>query len=120
MEPATIAIAAVTFIAGGIAAGSLEEIGKEIYGKVKESLKPDEIIKLDLLEKYPESKELKGEVVEVLTKQLEAKPELVNELDELLKKVNIPTSSNAFNQQQGKTNINIQNSPSSKVKFNEK
>lgn len=60
MEPATIAIAAVSFIALEIAAGGLKEIGKDIYGKVKESLKPDEIIKLDLLEKYPESKELKG------------------------------------------------------------
>jgi hypothetical protein len=120
MEPSTIAVAAVSFIALEIAAGGLKEIGKDIYGKVKEALKPDEIIKLDLLEKYPESRELKGEVAEVLTKRLEAKPELVKELDELLKKANVPASSTNINIQQGKTNINVQNSPSSEVKFNEK
>lgn len=87
MEPATIAIATVSFIALQIATGGLKEIGKEIYGKVKDSLKPDEIIKLDLLEKYPESKELKGEVVEVLTKHLETTPELAKELNELLKQI---------------------------------
>jgi hypothetical protein len=87
MEPATIAIAAVTFLAGGIAGGGLEEIGKDIYGKIKNRFKPDEIIKLDLMEKYPEVKELQGEVTEVLTKHLEASPEFSNELAELVKRI---------------------------------
>lgn len=84
--PANIAIAAVSFIALEIVAGGLKEIGKEIYGKVKGSLKHDELIKLDLLEKYPESKELKSEVAEALTKHLETSPELAKELEELLKR----------------------------------
>lgn len=120
MDFPTIAMMAVSFIALEITAGGLKEIGKDIYGKVKESLKPDEIIKLDLLEKYPESKELKGEVAEVLTAHLTEKPDLAASLEELLKKADFTHSSSNINIQQGKTNANIQGSPNSQIKLNEK
>lgn len=118
MEPATIAIAAVTFLAGGIAGGGLEEIGKDIYGKIKERFKPDEIIKLDLMEKYPEVKELQGEVAEVLTKHLEANPELSSELAELLKQ--IPASQIKQNTMniEGDGSIGIQDVSGSDIKIN--
>lgn len=113
--PANIAIAAITFIGLEISAGGLKEIGKEIYGKVKESLKPEEMIKLDLFEKYPESKELKGEVAEALIKHLEADSDLASKLDELLQKAQVSTSKTNINIQKGKENYNIQDSPGAKI-----
>lgn len=118
MEPATIAIAVVSFIALEIAAGGLKEIGKDIYGKVKESLKPEEITTLNLLEKYPESNELKGEVAEVLTKQLEAKPELAKELDELLKQIPAGQIKQNTIDINGDNNIAIQDISGSNIKIN--
>ena len=120
MDYSGIAAAAASFIALEITAGGLKEIGKDIYGKVKNTLNPDEIITLGLLEKHPQSKELQGEVAEVLTAHLTEKPDLAADLHELLKKANFTDASSNFNIQQGKTNINIQSSPNSQIKFNDK
>ena len=46
------------------------------------------MITLNLLEKYPESKELQGEVAEVLTKRLEENPEIATQLENLLQPEN--------------------------------
>ena len=90
MEPTTIAIAAVAYIALQIAEGGLKEIGKDIYGKVKASLQPEEIIALNLLEKYPKSEEIKIEVAQTLAKRLAEQPSLAGELEELLNKLPAP------------------------------
>ena len=50
----------VGFISLQVASGFLKEHGKEIYHKVKGLLTDDELISLNLLEKYPESKELQA------------------------------------------------------------
>lgn len=119
IEPTTIAVAAVAYIALKIAEGGFEEIGKDIYGKVKNSLKPDELIKLNLLESNPEDNKLQGEVAEILAKRLEEKPEIAEQLQRLLQSVN--QSSVNINRQEGsETNINVQGNQNTSFNFNPK
>ncbi|HEX8249451.1 MAG TPA: hypothetical protein VF599_14830 [Pyrinomonadaceae bacterium] len=118
----TLALMLVTYIAANVATGFFEEPGKELYQKVKGLLKPDEMITLNLLEKYPENKDLQGEVATALDTHLKANHEVAAQLEELLKTIN-QTSANTstnFNQQQGETNINVQGNQGSPVNFNQK
>jgi hypothetical protein len=118
----TLALTAVAYIAAHVATGFLEEPGKELYQKVKGLLKPDEMITLDLLEKYPENKDLQSEVASALETRLQANPDIAGQLEKLLKTVNqtsVNTSTN-FNQQQGETNTNIQGNQNTNVNLNPK
>ncbi|MDQ6786764.1 MAG: hypothetical protein M3033_08130 [Acidobacteriota bacterium] len=83
MDLVTIA----SFISLEIASGFLKEHGKEIYHKAKGLLTPEEITTLDLLEKYPKSKELQGEIETALEKHLKANPEISEDFEKLLVKL---------------------------------
>jgi hypothetical protein len=118
----TLAITIVGYIAANVATGFLEEPGKELYQKVKGLLKPDEMITLNLLEKYPENKDMQSEVATALDTHLKANPDIAAQLEELLKTINqtpANTSTN-FNQQQGETNTNIQGNQNSNINLNPK
>lgn len=114
MTFATIA----TFVSLEIASGFLKEHGKEIYHKVKELLTPDELISLNLLEKYPESRELQGEVATTLRTHLEANPDIAKELEALIEK--LPTSETKQNTitQTGDGNTAVQDVHGSKININ--
>lgn len=118
----TLALMLVTYIAANVATGFLEEPGKELYQKVKGLLKPDEMIKLNLLEQVPDSPKLQGEVAAALDTHLKASPDIAEQLEKLLEGVNqtsVNTSTN-FNQQQGETNTNIQGNQNSNINLNPK
>ncbi|MDQ3801055.1 MAG: hypothetical protein M3384_16655 [Acidobacteriota bacterium] len=117
----TLGLMLVTYIAANVATGFFEEPGKELYQKVKGLFTPDEMIKLNLLEQVPDSPKLQGELAAALDTHLKASPDVAAQLEELLKTINqtpANTSTN-FNQQQGKTNINIQGNQGSPVNFNQ-
>jgi hypothetical protein len=95
MEPAIVA----TFIVLEIASGFLKEHGKEIYHKAKGLLTPEEIITLDLLEKYPESKELQGEIETVLEAHFKANPKISKDVEELLVKLKQNISTKITNEE---------------------
>lgn len=78
-------ISIATFISLEIASGFLKEHGKEIYGKVKEVLRPEELITLNLLENQPESGELQQQLAGLIGTQLAANPNLARECEALLK-----------------------------------
>ena len=119
MEPTTIAVAAVAYIALQIAEGGLKEIGKDIYGIVKDSLKPEELIQLNLLESKPEDKELQTKVAGLLAARLEEKPETVEQIQRLLQSAN-HASVNINRQEGGETNINLQGNQNTSFNFNPK
>lgn len=98
------------FIAREAASGFLKEQSKDIYQKVKDLLKPEELISLNLLEKYPESKELQGEIASTLKTRLEENPDIAKELEVLLAK--LPSSKTTHNTttQKGNANISVQGS----------
>lgn len=104
-----------TFISLEVASGFLKEHGKELYHKVKALLTPQELISLNLLEKYPESKELQGEVTSALKTHLETNPDIAEELEALL--VTLPAFAAKQNtiDQAGNGNIAVQDVHGSKI-----
>src|SRR5215213_2864051 len=77
----------VGFISLQVASGFLKEHGKEIYHKVKGLLTDDELTSLNLLEKYPESKELQDRFAGELKAHLETNPDIAEQLEGLIKKL---------------------------------
>ena len=112
-------ITIATFISLEVASGFLKEHGKEIYHRVKGLLTPEELISLNLLEKYPESKELQGEVASALENHLEANPDIAKELEGLLARLPAPETKQNVITQAGDGNIAIQDTHGSKITVNE-
>jgi hypothetical protein len=77
----------VGFISLQVASGFLKEHGNEIYHKVKGLLTDDELISLNLLEQYPESKELQDRFAGELKAHLETNPDIAEQLEGLIKKL---------------------------------
>jgi hypothetical protein len=102
----------VGFISVQVASGFLKEHGKEIYQKVKGVLTDDELISLDLLEAYPENKELQDKVAGQLKAHLETSPAIAEELEALIAK--FETKQNALSQT-GDDNIALQDVHGSKI-----
>lgn len=103
-------ISIATFISLEVASGFLKEHGKEIYQKVKDLLTPDELTTLNLLEQYPDSKKLQGEVEATLKTHLESNPDAAEELEALIAKLpKTETTRNTANQS-GSANISVQGS----------
>ncbi|MGC2235266.1 MAG: hypothetical protein WA584_03845 [Pyrinomonadaceae bacterium] len=108
------------YIALEIASGFLKEHGKEIYHKAKGLLTPGEITTLGLLEQYPDSQKLQGEVAAALETHLQSNPAAAEELSELVNQLKAASNKTSYNYQQGETNINIQNSEGSRIDLNKK
>jgi len=119
MDPTTLAATAIGFIAGEIASGGLKEIGKEVYQAVKGAFKPEEFTFLELLEKYPENKDIQAEVAGKLEQCLIESPEAMDQLQLLLAKANQQSALNSYNvnNQKGKININVQGNQNSPVRL---
>ena len=107
-----------TFIGLEIASGFLKEHGKEIYHKAKSLLTPDELITLNLLEKYPQSKELQSEVTSALQAHLEANPDIAQELEVMLNKLPAFEAKQNAITQTGDGNIAVQDIHGSKIDIN--
>ena len=107
-----------TFISLQVASGFLKEHGKEIYQKVKGLLTPEELISLDLLEKYPESKELQGEVATALETHLGANPDVAQELTALLEKLPAFEAKQNTITQTGDGNTAVQDIHGSEININ--
>jgi hypothetical protein len=106
------------FIALEIASGFLKEHGKEIYHKAKDLLTPDEIITLNLLEKYPNSKELQGEVATSLETHLKSNPKIAKELEELIKQLPLSQVMRNTITQTGDSHIAVQDTKDSNININ--
>ena len=105
----------VGFISLQVASGFLKEHGKEIYHKVKGLLTDDELISLNLLEKYPESKELHDRFAGELKAHLETNPDIAKQLEGLIKKLpSFEKKQNALSQT-GEANIALQDVHGSKI-----
>lgn len=116
----TLALMVVVYLAANVATGFLEEPGKELYQKVKGLLKPDEMIKLNLLEQVPDSPKLQGEVATALDAHLQANPAIAAQLEALLKQASVSqTKQNTLNQS-GTGHIALQDVTGSDIKINQK
>lgn len=109
-----------SYIALEIASGFLKEHGKEIYHKAKDLLTPEEITTLNLLEQYPDSPKLQGEVAAALETRLQSNPIIAEELSELIKQLKSASNKTNINIQQGESNVNIQGNENSPINFNQK
>jgi hypothetical protein len=105
-----------TFICLQIASGFLKENGKEIYGKVKELLRPEEFITLNLLENEPGSGELQQQVAGLIATQLAANPDLAQECEALLEKFRAAIKNQIT--QTGDGNIAMQGVHGSQISIN--
>lgn len=92
-----------------------------ILDKVKKLLKPDEIIKLNLLEDYSDSTKLQKEVTDILTPRLEENPEAAKEIETLLTRFDnsLQIKRNVM-RVEGNENISIQDSSGSSITINKK
>ena len=107
-----------TFICLQIASGFLKEHGKEIYGKVKELLRPEELITLNLLENEPGSGKLQQQVAGLIATQLATNPDLAQECDALLEKFRGSITIENRIMQTGDDNIAMQGIHGSQVNIN--
>src|SRR5260370_662426 len=101
-------ITIATFVSLEVASGFLKAPGQDIYQKVKKLLTPQELISLDLLEKYPQSKELQGEVATAVQRHLETNPDITKELEAFLAKLpqnRVTQTGNANIAVQGSNNV---------------
>jgi hypothetical protein len=111
-------ITIATFISLQIASGFLKEHGKEIYGKVKELLRPEELVTLNLLENQPGSAELQQQVAGLIGTQLGANPDLARECEALLKEFRASITIKNQITQQGDGNIAMQDIQGSQININ--
>jgi hypothetical protein len=116
----TLALMIVGYIAANVATGFLEEPGKELYQKVKGLLKPDEMIKLNLLEQVPDSPKLQNEVATALDTHLKANPDIAAQLEKLLKQIPASQIKQNTMTQTGNNNIGLQDITGSDIKINQK
>ena len=107
-----------TFICLQIASGFLKEHGKEIYGKVKELLRPEELIALNLLENEPKSGELQQQVAGLIATQLATNPDLAQECEALLEKFRAAITIKNQITQTGDGNIAMQEVHGSQININ--
>ena len=114
MDPITVA----TFISLQIASGFLKEHGKEIYGKVKELLRPEELITLNLLENHPGNGELQQQVAGLIGKQLATNSDLARECETLLENFRASISIENQIRQTGDDNIAMQGIHGSQININ--
>jgi len=122
MDFITLATAVIAYISLGITGGFLEEHGKEIYHKAKDLLTPDEMITLNLLEKYPENKDLQSEAATALETHLKANPDVAEQLEKLLETANQTPANTSINlnRQDGEINTNIQGNQNTHINLNPK
>jgi hypothetical protein len=111
-------ISIATFISLEIASGFLKEHGKEIYGKVKEVLRPEELITLNLLENQPGSGELQQQLAGLIETQLAANPNLARECEALLKQFRAAIMIKNQITQEGDGNIAMQEIHGSQININ--
>jgi hypothetical protein len=120
MDPTSIAIAAVTYVAGELAGTGLKELGKDLYGKFKELWKSDEMVKLDLFEKYPKSEDIKTEVSQDLAKRLEENPDIAKEFEGLVKQIPAVQIKQNTTTITGDHNLSFQDTSNSTFNLNQK
>lgn len=111
----TLALALVT----ALATKAFEKLGEKAadsaWNKVRGLLSGEELTTLNLLEKYPENKDLQIEVAEKLQPRLEENPAISRELEELLKQIpSIQIKQNTISQS-GDSNIAVQDTTDSKI-----
>jgi hypothetical protein len=111
-------ISIATFISLEIASGFLKEHGKEIYGKVKEVLRPEELITLNLLENQPESGELQQRLAGLIGTQLAANPNLARECEALLNQFRAAIMIKNQITQEGDGNIAMQEIQGGQININ--
>ena len=111
-------ITIATFISLEIASGFLKEHGKEIYGKVRELLRPEELITLNLLENHPGDGELQQQVAGLIGKQLATNSDLARECQTLLEKFRASITIENQITQTGDGNIAMQGIHGSQVNIN--
>lgn len=118
IDPTTLAALSITFIASQIAAGGLEEIGKDIYSAVKGSFGPRDLIALDLLEKYPTNTDILNENSTLLEEKLMLDDDLIAKLDSLVEKIpDVQIKKNKI-VQKGDGNIAAQDITNSTININ--
>lgn len=115
MAMESLAIPLVT----ALATKAFEKLGEKAtesaWNKVKSILNGEELITLNLLEKYPENKDLQNEVAEKLQPRLEENPAIAKDLEELLKQISsIQMKQNTISQS-GDSNIAVQDTTDSKI-----
>jgi hypothetical protein len=90
-----------------------------ILEKVKELLKSDELITLNLLEKYPENTDLQKEFTEVVTPRLQANSNTTKEIETLLSKLEASLQIKRNEMKvEGNDNIAMQDVSGSSIKIN--
>lgn len=112
---------AITLITALVTKG-FEKLGEKtvesIWDKVRNVLVGDELIALNLLEKYPNNEDLRVEVAEKLQPRLESNPVAAKEFEELLKQIpSVQVKQNNI-LQSGSGNIVNQDISSSTINFN--
>jgi len=114
----TLAITLVT----AFATKAFEKLGEKTtesaWNKVKGILNGEELTTLNLLEKYPENKELQNEVAEKLQPRLEENPAVAKELEELLRQISSIQIKQNITSQSGTGNISNQDISNSKININ--
>ncbi len=116
-----IEILAVSLVTA-LATKAFEKLGEKttesVWNKVKSLLTGEELTTLNLLEKYPENKDLQNEVAEKLQHRLEENPAIAKELQQLLKQVSsIQIKQNSISQL-GTGNVSYQDISNSTININ--
>lgn len=111
----TLALTLVTALATKAFEKLGENTAESVWNKVKDLMQGEELITLNLLEKYPDNEDLQNEVVEKLQPHLEENPEIAKELEKLLNQIpSIQIKQNTVSQS-GDSNIAIQDTSESKI-----
>ncbi len=97
MDLTAMAATAVTALVPYLAKGGeklVEQVSDEVFAKrgeiwrtVKSLFIGDELVTLNLLEKYPTNEDMQKEVAGKLEERLKEKPEVAKQLEELLKQI---------------------------------
>jgi hypothetical protein len=111
-------ISIATFISLEIASGFLKEHGKEIYGKLKEALKPEELITLNLLETHPDDRNFQQKVASSIGTHLASDPNLSRECEALLKEFQANIKITNEITQTGNGNVAMQEIHGSQININ--
>lgn len=117
MTVENLAVSLVTSLATKAFEKLGEKTAESAWNKVKDVMNGEELITLNLLEKYPENKDLQNEVAEKLQPRLEENPTIAKKLEELLKQIpSIQIKQNTISQS-GTANISNQDISNSTINF---
>ena len=111
----TLAISLVT----ALVTKAFEKLGEKttesVWNKARSILTGEELTTLNLLEKFPENKDLQNEVAEKLQPRLEENPAIAKELEKMLKQIPSIQIKQNTTSQSGTENISNQDISNSTI-----